>query len=218
MFKERLKCFNYCIFKKSCIKRLSSTPITNTNLLPPLKTNSCILITQGPPIRYFNDRGKESDRGSYFTSKKTPTAGFVYPKTSLLFLAKQKNPTPAVNYIYVIVDLSWWKVQYPPKIPASLLDPRISLLAKTSDRKYSLYYYNLPIIKICEWGPWVSYNYQLNLFVYNNICVLHVCYCRFFLTNQIKFKVLTIEHLQSQDAWQMKNSFINDSIGNFLLL
>ena len=92
------------------------------------------------------------------------------------------------------------KSTIPPKIHASFLDPKISLLAKTSDLKYSLYYYNLPIIKICEWGPWVSYNYQLNLFVYNNICVLHVCYCRFFLTNQIKFKVLTIEHLQSQDA------------------
>ena len=87
MFKERLKFFNYCIFKKICIKRLSSTPITNTNLLSSLKINSYLLITQGPPIRYFNDGGGggQSNRDSYFTYKKKQLQDLSTPKTPCFF-------------------------------------------------------------------------------------------------------------------------------------
>ena len=41
----------------------------------------------------------------------------------------------------------------PQKIPASFIDPKKSLLAKMSDPKYPS---DLPVIKICEWGPWVD--------------------------------------------------------------
>ena len=40
----------------------------------------------------------------------------------------------------------------PKKIPASFIDPKKSLLAKMSDPKNPS---DPPVIKICEWGPWV---------------------------------------------------------------
>ena len=39
----------------------------------------------------------------------------------------------------------------PKNIPASFIDPKKSLLAKMSDPKNPS---DLPVIKICEWGPW----------------------------------------------------------------
>ena len=63
--------------------------------------------------------------------------------TSTLVLVKKKT----INCAYVIFDLSWWKIQYPKKIPplfsrpkkipASFIDPKKSLLAKMSDQKKS---------------------------------------------------------------------------------
>ena len=72
-----------------------------------------------------------------------------------------RNTTQAVNCAYVIVDLSWWKIQYPQKSlccfrdpkksQRAFIDPKKSVLAKMSDPKKS---FGPPFIKICEWGPW----------------------------------------------------------------
>ena len=72
----------------------------------------------GDPTQIFYDWGGGGwSRGSYFIPKKIPTSEFVYPKKSLHFWHTPKNPTPAVNCAYVIVDLSWWNVHYPKKNP-----------------------------------------------------------------------------------------------------
>ena len=36
------------------------------------------------------------------------------PKNPYVFSLPKIKPTPTVNCAYIIVDLSWWKVQYPP--------------------------------------------------------------------------------------------------------
>ena len=122
MFKERLKFFNYSIFKKICIKRLSSTPITNTNLLSSLKINFYLLITQGPPIRYFNDEG--GGQSDIFYIQKKPTSGFVYPKNSLLFLAYPKKSHTSSKFQPLVIMVS----QNTIRVTCRELDQRRSVL------------------------------------------------------------------------------------------
>ena len=128
-------------------------------------------LTLGAPLTYFNDRGVWQ-RFIFYTQKnpnfriclpkKIPTF-LAYPKKSLsvfasanfiIYLLQSWNmPTSTlvlvksktINCAYVIFDLSWWKIQYPKKIPvlfsrpqkipASFIDPKKSLLAKMSGQK-----------------------------------------------------------------------------------
>ena len=80
-----------------------------------------------------------------FHTQKISTSEFVYQNFLSIPI---KIPHKAVNCVCFIVDLSWWKLQYPKKslsvffcnpkkILASFIDPQKSLLAKIADPKKS---------------------------------------------------------------------------------
>ena len=67
-----------------------------------------------------------------------------------------------INCAYVIFYLSWWKVQYPKKSLCCFCDPKKSQrLSQTQKNPFWPKFptqknpSDPPIIKICEWGPWV---------------------------------------------------------------
>ena len=96
--------------------------------------------------------GEGSDRGSYFIPKKITTSESVSTHKSHYFFSIPKkfpwsffrNPKKSLCFF-----------SRPKKIPASFIHPKTSLLAKISDPKTSLGP-SPPVIKICEWGPWVG--------------------------------------------------------------
>ena len=79
---------------------------------------------------------------------------------STLVLVKNKT----INCAYVIFYLSWWKIQYPQKIPLLFSRPK-KILASFIDRKNPFWPkcqtqknpLDPPVIKICEWGPWAQF-------------------------------------------------------------
>ena len=93
-------------------------------------THSQILMTGGGGI----------DRGSYFVPKKITTSEFVYPKKSLFFQHTQKNPLVLFSH-WIATQKNIGVFHGPKKIPFA----KISAQKNHSD---------LPVIKICEWGPW----------------------------------------------------------------
>ena len=79
-------------------------------------------------------------------------------QTSTLVLVKNK----IINCAYVIVDLSWWKIQYPKnpcvvfatqKNPGVFHRPKRIPFGQNVRPKKIL---RTPVFKICEWGPWVE--------------------------------------------------------------
>ena len=66
----------------------------------------------------------------------------------------------------------------PKKIPAYFIDPKKSLWAKISDPKKSLGT-PPPVIKICEWGPWVLCSIQAKL----KLCTDSLNYFQTFLVS-----------------------------------
>ena len=70
----------------------------------------------------------------FFSIPKIPQSFFHNPKKFLCFFSR------------------------PKKLPASFIDPKKSLWAKISDpKKIPQTPPPSPVIKICEWGPWVLY-------------------------------------------------------------
>ena len=80
-----------------------------------------------------------------------------------------KNKT--INCAHVILDLSWWKIQYPKKSLCCFRGPKKSQrLSQTQKNPFwpkcqtQKNPSDPPIIKICEWGPWDLSLQSRNLF------------------------------------------------------
>ena len=90
--------------------------------------------TPGAPLTYFNDGGVR--QRFIFYTQKNPSVSlhqqillFTFWKAKtcqlqLWFFNLVKNKT--INCAYVIVDLSWWKIQYPQKSLCCFRDPKKS--------------------------------------------------------------------------------------------
>ena len=94
-------------------------------------------ILTGFPIFYHGGGSPTEVHISYSVYLKNPNFRTRLPKKIPTLLAYPKNPPPAVNCTYVIIELSLRKVQYPKKsgvfcatqkIPASFTDPKKPLI------------------------------------------------------------------------------------------
>ena len=89
-----------------------------------------------------------------FHTQKIPTSESCLPQKIPTFLAYPKNPTPAINCAYLIVDLSWWKAESqkshfflrPKKSPCVFHRPQNIAFGQNCRPKK-------PISKICQWCP-----------------------------------------------------------------
>ena len=120
-------------------------------------TNRGKTSTPGSPLTSFNDGGRRgggvggSDRGSYFIPKKITSSEFVYPKKSLSpFFATQKIPLfffpTQINHGVLgrPKTVTFGQNFRPKKITRAPLPPPSPPPL-------------LPVIKICECGPWDWY-------------------------------------------------------------